>query len=160
MNRIHLPTHGGGRQFAALPQTTDAVTLRNHLAQLPGVQLGCFLHSVPESWIDFALGGHEFSINDQFGEYWFFVANPDAPDELLQQVVSHATALLGDPTEGRNQLDRRDLAFGYGVFGAVLAVLILRNVGLSSSLLAVIGLVLFAGTWWLAIIIHSRGRRR
>jgi hypothetical protein len=94
MNLIDLPTHNGGRQFAALPQTTDAVTLRNHLAQLRGVRLGCFLHSVSESWIDFALGAHEFSINDQFGEYWFFVADPDAPDELLEQVVSHGSRCL------------------------------------------------------------------
>lgn len=160
MRLLDLPTHNGGRQFAALPQTTDSVTLRDHLAQLPGVKVGLFVDSVTESWIEFALEGHEFSINDQFGEYWFFVANPDAPDKLLEQVVSHATALFGDPTEGRNQLDRRGLAFGYGLSGAVLGVLILRNAGLSASLLAAAGIVLFGGAWWLAtIVLRARAAR-
>jgi hypothetical protein len=136
-----------------LPQTTDSVTLRDHLAQLPGVKLGIFLDSVAESWIDFELEGHAFSINDQLGEYWFFVTSPDAPDEVLERVVSHATTLLGDLAEGRDLLARRSAAFGYGLSGAVLGVLILRNAHLSWGVLAGMGLALFAASWWLARVI-------
>jgi hypothetical protein len=147
---LDLPTHDGGRQFAALPQMTDPVTLRDHFAKLPGVKVGLFLDSVSESWIEFELEGHEFSVNDQFGEFWFFVKNPDAPDQLLERVTSHAIALLGDPAEGHAELERRSLAFGYGLTGAVLGVLILRKADLSWSVLAPIGLVLFAGILWVA----------
>lgn len=146
----------GSRQFAALPQTADPMTLRDHIARLPGVTMGSFVYSVGESWIDFALEGHSFSVNDQLGEYWFFVANPDAPDALLERVVSHATTVLGDPDEGREQLDRRSLAFGYGLSGAVLGVLILQHADLNWALLTAAGPVLFVGTWWVATVILRR----
>jgi hypothetical protein len=144
--------HDGGWHFAVLPQTVDPATLRNHLAQLPRVKLGLFVDSVTESWIDFTLEGHAFSVNDQFGDYLFFVANPDAPDELLERVASHAEMLLGDLTEGRNRLDRRSLAFGYGLSAAVIGVLLLRNLNASVAALAGGGVALFAGAWWLATI--------
>jgi hypothetical protein len=164
---LDQPTHDGARQFARLPQTTHSATLRDHLAQLPGVKVRLFLDSVAESWIEFELEGHAFSINDQFGEYWFFVTNPNAPEELLERVVSHAVALLGDPTEGGRHLELRGAAFGYGLCGAVLGVLILRVAHLSWGALAAAGLALYAGTWWLARIIllkrlsmHGRHRSR
>ena len=153
LNLLHLPTHDGGRQFAALPRTIDPMTLRDHIAVLPGAEIGSFVYSVSESWIDFALEGHTFSVNDQFGEYWFFVANPDTPDELLERVVSHAATLLGDLAEGRNQTDRRNAAFTFGLTASVSGVLLLWNAGLSWSILASTGLALFAAAWWLATIV-------
>jgi hypothetical protein len=152
----------GAGQFAALPETRDPVTLRSHLAQLPGVKLGPFVDTMPESWIDFSLEGNEFSINNQFGEYWFFVTDPNAPDELLERVASHAQALLGDLAKGRDQLDRRTLAFGYGVSAGVIGVLLLRNLQVGWSILAAAGIALFVGTSWLARLalgVHRKAPR-
>lgn len=156
MTFLDDPFRDGARQFTTLPQTVDPVSLRDHLAQLPGVKLGLFVHSVTESWIDFALEGHAFSVNDQFGEYEFFVANTDAPDELLERVSSHAEMLLGDLTEGRNEMDRRSLAFAYGMHTAILGMLILWNAHVRGSMLAAAGIGLFGGAWWLASIVLRR----
>jgi hypothetical protein len=44
---------------------------------------------VTEVWVDFAFCGYTFSINDQFGAYWFFVDDPACPDALLRSVLVH-----------------------------------------------------------------------
>ena len=160
MTLLDLPTFDGGRQFTALPQTTDPMTLRKHIARLPGVTMGALVYSVSESWIDFTLEGHSFSVNDQYGEYWFFVANPAAPDELLERVVSHATTLLGDLDEGRARLDRQTLAFGYGFLGAVLGVVMLHHANLSWVVLTAAAPILFVGTRWLATAVLRRRASR
>jgi hypothetical protein len=46
--------------------------------------------------IDFTYAGHSFSINDQFGRYWFFVQAADCPDDLLRAVLAHFGQLLGN----------------------------------------------------------------
>lgn len=44
------------------------------------------------------IASHSFSINDQFGDYWFFVDNPNCPDEILERVLAHfQVLLLSDP---------------------------------------------------------------
>jgi hypothetical protein len=87
--------HDGSRQFANLPQTVLWYELRDHMATLPGVNITGFVtDNVTEGWIDFAYRRHEFSINDQFGDYWFFVKDPSCPDEILRSVVVHCRALL------------------------------------------------------------------
>ena len=48
-----------------------------------------------ESWIDFRYKGHRFSINNQFGDFWFFVQDPACPEALLSKVASHFAKLLG-----------------------------------------------------------------
>jgi hypothetical protein len=149
----------GGRQFAELPETHDPATLRNHIGQLPGVELGPFIDTVTESWIDFSLEGHEFTVNNQFGEYWFFVADPNAPAELLERVAKYAEVLLGDLTEGGAQLDRRGLAFAYGLFAAIIGVLLLRNAQVSGTILSAVGIALFAGTLWLARLLLGAHRK-
>ncbi len=42
-----------------------------------------------EVWIDFRYRKHRFSVNDQFGDWLFFVKDPECPDELLQRIASH-----------------------------------------------------------------------
>ena len=85
----------GSRQFAALPQTYLWHAVRDHVARLAGSRLTAFIcDEVTTAWIDFDYQGHHFSINDQFGEYWFFVQDPDCPDELLSNIVRHFEELL------------------------------------------------------------------
>ena len=50
---------------------------------------------VTEAWIDFTFEGHAFTVNDQFGEYWFFVADPTCPDSVLRAVLNHFESING-----------------------------------------------------------------
>jgi len=49
---------------------------------------------VTEAWIDFRYRGHEFSINNQSGEFWFFVEDPACHPSVLEAVLSHCKLLL------------------------------------------------------------------
>lgn len=88
----------GSRHFAELPESREAGALRDHLAGLSGASLTGFLgDDLTETWIDFHYRGHDFSINDQLGSWWFFVADPLCPEALLDEVTAHFGALL-DPS--------------------------------------------------------------
>ena len=70
--------------------------LRDHIKSLDDAAVTGFVtDNITEAWIDFSFAGYTFSINDQFGDYWFFVDNPNCPDEILQAVLSHCEVLLG-----------------------------------------------------------------
>ncbi len=85
----------GSRHFADLPQTKLWYDVRDHVNNLPGAVLQSFLtDDVTEAWIDFTYRSHHFSINDQNGDYWFFVQDPNCPDEILKEVVAHFRTLL------------------------------------------------------------------
>ena len=85
----------GSRHFADLPQTKLWQEVRDHVEKLAGAQLTGFVCDfVTEAWIDFKFRGQEFSINDQMGEYWFFVKDPACTDDILREVVAHFGAML------------------------------------------------------------------
>ena len=85
----------GSRNFLALPQTRDWYATRDHVGTLDGAKVTGFVcDHVTEAWIDFIFEGEAFSINDQFGEYWFFVEDPACPDEILERVAIHFAKLL------------------------------------------------------------------
>jgi hypothetical protein len=87
---LEIIMHNGSRHFGALPQTTLWYEIRDHISELEGAILTGFItDEVTEGWIDFSYLGHSFSINDQFGEYWFFVKDPACPDDILQSVLKH-----------------------------------------------------------------------
>jgi hypothetical protein len=88
----------GSRNFVDLPETVDWWQLRDHLKKLPGVTITGFVtDGITEAWIDFSYRGHKFSVNNQYGDYWFFVADPECLDEILLPVAHHAASLLGPP---------------------------------------------------------------
>ena len=88
-------TSDGSRWFTELPESRSFEELRDHLARLTGVRITEFLTDhVTEAWIDFAYRGHTFSVNNQFGDYWFFVREPSCPDDILTEVVSHCHPFL------------------------------------------------------------------
>ena len=89
--------HDGCRQFGELPQSASWYKLRRHLSKLNGVSVTEFLtNHVTEAWIDFSFRGYQFTVNDQFGDYWFFVKDPNCPDNILEAVLSHCRLLLGN----------------------------------------------------------------
>ena len=93
---LDLRMHDGSRHFAGLPMTTLWYDVRDHVEKLSGAVLTGFVTDhVTEAWIDFTYADHQFSINDQHGEYWFFVQDPACPDAVLLRVLRHFERLLG-----------------------------------------------------------------
>lgn len=95
-----IRTNDGRRQFADLPQSVLWDAVRDHVSKLNDAKLTGFVCDyVTEAWIDFTYRGEKFSINDQLGEYWFFVKNPACGDEILSEVIAHFRLLLA-PSAG------------------------------------------------------------
>lgn len=90
----------GSRHFGDLPETYDAEEpewhrLRDGVERLVGARLTAFVtDDVTEAWIGFTYRGHELSINDQHGQWWFFVKDPACPDEILVAVLDHFEGVL------------------------------------------------------------------
>ena len=86
----------GSRPFGDLAQTVLWHELRDHIERFDGAEVTGFItDEITEAWIDFSYCGYHFSVNDQFGDYWFFVEDPKCPDEILEAVLSHCELLLG-----------------------------------------------------------------
>lgn len=85
----------GSRHFLSLPETSFYTELRDHFARLPGATVTGFVtDEVTEAWLDFEYRSHRFAVNNVFGEYWFFVADPGCPEWILDEVAVHAAVLL------------------------------------------------------------------
>lgn len=87
--------HDGSRNFVLLPQNKSPLRVLLHVFTLPGAYPTGYLPSlVAGSWIDFRFKGHKFSINNQYGDYWFFVADPSCPEAILSKIAAHFSKLL------------------------------------------------------------------
>ncbi len=85
----------GSRHFASLPQREDWDVLERHMASLDGaMNVSLVTDGVVEAWIDFDFRRHHFTVNNQLGEYWFFVSDPACHEEFLSLVVEHAARPL------------------------------------------------------------------
>lgn len=97
MNKPTLLNHkmkDGSRKFMMLPEEISFDSLHKYTTTLQGADVTEYIWSVVECWIDFSYDGHQFSINNQFGEYWFFVDKPHCPDEILNRVAGHFAKIL------------------------------------------------------------------
>jgi hypothetical protein len=87
--------HDGSRNFILLPVgSVSSIRLLLRVFSLRGAFPTGYIPSLSESWIDFRFSCHSFSINNQFGDYWFFVKDPDCPEIILNQVVDHFSGVL------------------------------------------------------------------
>jgi hypothetical protein len=87
--------HDGSRHFAELPEVCSWDTLRQHITRLGGAAVTRYLtDDVTEMWLDFSFRGHAFTVNNQSGDFWFFVRDPACADEILLSVVDHCEPLL------------------------------------------------------------------
>ena len=92
---LDIRMNDGSRHFCSLPAREDWYAVRDHVANLRGASLTEFIcDGVTEAWIDFSFQDQSFSINDQFGEYWFFVVEPACPESILKAVMLHWQTLL------------------------------------------------------------------
>ena len=85
----------GSRHFADMPEAVFFDELADHAEKLENVEITEFItDGVVEMWLDFEYHWHKFSVNNQLGDYWFFVEDPDCPDEILLEVCDHFRKLL------------------------------------------------------------------
>jgi hypothetical protein len=92
---INLTMHDGSRHFVSLAESCPPLVIHEHLARLDGIQMAPLLFDgVSEAWIDFDYQGYHFTINNQYGEYWFFVSDPTCPDAILTQLVNYCQQRL------------------------------------------------------------------
>ena len=96
MKLIDYKASDGSRQFLALPESVEWGEMRDHITALTGATVTEYLTDhVTEVWIDFDFRGQNFRVNNQFGEYWFFVKDANCPEDLLVIVASHCAAKTG-----------------------------------------------------------------
>jgi hypothetical protein len=97
---LNIEMKDGSRHFGDLPQTVLWHQMRDHIGKLDGAKVTHFVtDNVTEAWIDFSYRGHRFSVNDQFGNYWFFVNDPTCPDEVLEAVLSHCELTVAEAND-------------------------------------------------------------
>lgn len=75
--------HDGSRNFILLPETVSPFRVLLHVFVLFGAFPTAYVPSLAESWIDFRYKGHKLGINNQYGDFWFFVQDPNCPEEVL-----------------------------------------------------------------------------
>ncbi|WDI43265.1 hypothetical protein [Bremerella sp. P1] len=96
MKLTNILMHDGSRDFGALPECFPFEQLRDHVAKLPEAKVTRFVSDgVTEAWLHFRYRGHQFAANTQCGEWWFFVNDPQCPDEILLEVLTYCAKKLG-----------------------------------------------------------------
>ncbi len=85
----------GSRHFVDLPEVVFFDDFYDHVKELDGAEITEFItDGTIGMWLDFEFRGHEFSVTNQFGDYWFFVEDSECPDEILLEVIEHFRLLL------------------------------------------------------------------
>ena len=92
---LDIKMHDGSRNFTDLPETVFFEVLHEHTKKLDGAKVTRFVSDwITEVWLDFEFRGHKFSVNNQFGDYWFYVENSSCPDKVLLEVCEYFRKLL------------------------------------------------------------------
>lgn len=81
--------YDGSRHFLLLPNNIAPFKLLIYIPFLWGAYPIAYIPSMSESWIDFSYKGYKFSINNQLGDFWFFVSDPLCPKDILNKVAVH-----------------------------------------------------------------------
>ena len=79
----------GSRSFASFCAVGGYLLLKQLVSELPGARIVGYVEGITEMWLDFDYRGHKITINDQFGEYWFFVKDPTTPEQPLEEIASY-----------------------------------------------------------------------
>ena len=92
---FNMKMNDGSRHFVDMPEVVFFDEVADHVEELEDAEITEFItDGVLEMWLDFDYRGHKFSVNNQYGDYWFFVEDPSCPDEILLEVADHFRKLL------------------------------------------------------------------
>ena len=92
---LEIKMNDGSRHFVDMPEVVFFDDLYDHAEELEGAEITEFIvDGVVEMWLDFEFRGHNFSVSNQLGDYWFFVEDPDCPNEILLEIIAHYRKLL------------------------------------------------------------------
>jgi hypothetical protein len=85
----------GARHFVDMPEVVFFDELADQVETLEGAEITEFItDGVVEMWLEFEFREHKFSVTNQYGDYLFFVENPECPEEILIEVMNHFRKLL------------------------------------------------------------------
>lgn len=85
----------GARHFVDMPEAVFFDEIADHTEELEGAEITEFItDGTVEMWLDFDFLDHKFSITNHLGDYWFFVQDPNCPEEILLEVIDHFRKLL------------------------------------------------------------------
>lgn len=94
-DRIKSLMNAGSRHFVDMPEVVFFDELCEHAEKLEEAEITEFVtDGVVEMWLNFEFRGHKFAVNNQFGDYLFFVEPPECPEEILLEVIEHFRKLL------------------------------------------------------------------
>lgn len=83
------------RHFVDLPEVIFFDELSDHLEELPGYQLNEFeVDGVVGLWIEFEWANNKFFVDNQPGDYRFYVEDPKCEEGILLEISNHLRSLL------------------------------------------------------------------
>lgn len=90
-----IKMNDGSRHFVDMPEVVFFDEVADHVENLEGAEITEFLtDGIVEMWLDFEYRGHKFSVNNQLGDYMFFVEDADCDEEILLEIIDHFRKLL------------------------------------------------------------------
>ena len=79
----------GSFLFFDMPASISWDELRARIENLDGARITNVISDlIVELWLDFTFCGHQFSVNNPMGEYWFFVEDAKCPRAILDIVIN------------------------------------------------------------------------
>lgn len=83
------------RHFVDFPEVIFFDEVSDHVENLEGAKITEFeMDGTVEMWLEFRFREHQFFVNNRFGDYWFFVEDPQCPEEILLEIANHFRKLL------------------------------------------------------------------
>lgn len=90
-----IKMNDGSRHFVDMPEVVFFDEFADHVEDLEGAEITEFLtNGIIEMWLDFEYRGHKFSVNNQLGDYMFFVEDASCDEEILLEIIDHFRKLL------------------------------------------------------------------
>lgn len=94
-DKLESLMNDGSRHFVDMPEVVFFDEFCEHTEKLEEAEITEFVtDGVVEMWLDFEFRGHKFSVNNQLGDYLFFVEDPECPEEILLEIIAHFRKLL------------------------------------------------------------------
>ncbi|MEZ5346618.1 MAG: hypothetical protein R2681_13790 [Pyrinomonadaceae bacterium] len=97
--------------FVDFPEVIFFDQFYDHVENLEGTVITEFeVDGVFEMWLEFTFRGNKFFINNKFGDYLFYVEDPNCAEPILLEIADHFRQLLeSDESTTESTEDTEDL---------------------------------------------------